>query len=299
MVVCGVLLIALGIGSIVYEYWLTRSPFDVLDSTSQDLDASDDFIPLIQEMPDVDPGEFSMYNDSEAGSARGCIPEYLSIPAIDLQAAIVSIPYKEILFEGEIYFQWLAPDYFAVGWHENSAFLGVPGNTVLNGHHNVFGGVFVNLYQLQVGDKIEVSSGDRIFKYHVTNNLLLPERYQPLETRLENARWILPSEDERLTLVTCWPAESNTHRVVIVAYPEGSRSNQGNGTCNKDYFHPAITPTPRLFILPSASRTSTASRGSDSLQVGQITVTPLPTQTPTEIQPTATATESPTETSNQ
>ena len=36
---------------------------------------------------------------------------------------------------------------------------------------------------------------------------------------MENAAWIMPSEDERLTLVTCWPYTSNTHRLIIVARP--------------------------------------------------------------------------------
>lgn len=40
-----------------------------------------------------------------------------------------------------------------------------------------------------------------------------------VDVRMDNARWILPSTDERLTLVTCWPAKSNTHRLIIVASP--------------------------------------------------------------------------------
>jgi len=36
---------------------------------------------------------------------------------------------------------------------------------------------------------------------------------------LQNARWIMASSDERLTLVTCWPAYSNTHRLILVAKP--------------------------------------------------------------------------------
>lgn len=49
--------------------------------------------------------------------------------------------------------------------------------------------------------------------------MIFPERDVPFETRLENARWILPSEDERITLITCWPYFSNTHRLIIVARP--------------------------------------------------------------------------------
>ncbi|HOG80388.1 MAG TPA: sortase, partial [Anaerolineaceae bacterium] len=49
--------------------------------------------------------------------------------------------------------------------------------------------------------------------------MILPERNQPVEQRIENARWIEPSVDTRLTLITCWPYESNTHRLVVVARP--------------------------------------------------------------------------------
>ncbi len=48
---------------------------------------------------------------------------------------------------------------------------------------------------------------------------ILPDRGQPDEVRRENARWIQPTEDERITLTTCWPYTSNTHRLIIVAKP--------------------------------------------------------------------------------
>jgi sortase A len=113
----------------------------------------------------------------------------------------------------------LAPNYRAVGWHNTSVGLGAPGNTVLNGHHNIKGEVFRDLYQLQTGDEIDLYSGDRLLKYIVVYTSVLPERNQPLEVRLANAEWIQPTEDERITLITCWPYESNTHRVVVVAVP--------------------------------------------------------------------------------
>ncbi len=40
-----------------------------------------------------------------------------------------------------------------------------------------------------------------------------------LEIRKANAEWIAPTTNERLTLVTCWPKRSNTHRLIIVAEP--------------------------------------------------------------------------------
>ena len=90
---------------------------------------------------------------------------------------------------------------------------------MLNGHHNIKGMVFRNLYQVEAGDTIEVYSGEQVFKYVVVHTDILPERNQPIDVRLSNAEWIKETEDERITLITCWPWESNTHRVIVVAVP--------------------------------------------------------------------------------
>jgi LPXTG-site transpeptidase (sortase) family protein len=156
---------------------------------------------------------------SESDQPLGLIPDRLVIPSISVDAPIVPTKVKKVDFQGQTYHQWLAPDRAAVGWHDSSALLGLPGNTVLNGHHNVYGKVFKDLVKLHEGDLIEVHSGTQVFKYKVALALLLPERFKSLSVRLANARWILPTDDERLTLITCWPADSNTHRVIIVALP--------------------------------------------------------------------------------
>jgi sortase A len=119
------------------------------------------------------------------------------------------------------------PAGFAAGWQDTSALLGRAGNTVLNGHHNAHGMVFKDLVKLQEGDLIQVYGGGWKQTFEVAAKLLLPERGQPLDTRLDNARWMEASDDQRLTLVTCWPSESNTHRVIIVAFPVGDPIRQG------------------------------------------------------------------------
>ena len=146
-------------------------------------------------------------------------PDRLVIPAIKLDAPVILANLKEIVYEGQTYQQWVPPDYFAAGLISSSASLGVAGNTVFIGHHNVDGEVFGHLVDLQVGDAILVYSGGKEFAYIIVLKMILPERNQPIEVRLENAKWIAPSDDERLTLVTCWPYESNTHRLIIVAMP--------------------------------------------------------------------------------
>jgi LPXTG-site transpeptidase (sortase) family protein len=156
-------------------------------------------------------------NNSEAYQ-RVFAPERIVIPAIDLDEPVSESWLRSVEYQGEPYEQWVAPAYGA-GWHPTSAPLGRVGNTVLNGHHNAYGEVFRHLAEVEVGDEIILFSGERAFVYRVGLVMTLPEKYQPLETRLDNARWIYPSEDERITLVTCWPYESNTHRVIVVAAP--------------------------------------------------------------------------------
>jgi len=157
----------------------------------------------------------------EGASLERWFPEDLSIPVIGLDAPITAAEFEEVEVLGETYRQWLAPDSRRVGWQPSSATLGTPGNTVLMGHHNVYGEVFRNLDKLEIGDRITIYSDERIFNYQVRLKFILPEKYESLETRIENARWIQPTQDERLTLVTCWPYETNTHRVILVAEPIG------------------------------------------------------------------------------
>ena len=147
------------------------------------------------------------------------VPVRLLIESINLDAPIVpsAIDFKKIA--GKEYMQWIVPDEFAAGWHTTSALLGEPGNTVLNGHNNTNGEVFKSLDKVEVGDIITIESHESKFSYLITNKMILPEKYEEIDIRMNNAQWILPSVDERLTLISCWPFESNTHRVVIVARP--------------------------------------------------------------------------------
>lgn len=147
------------------------------------------------------------------------IPEWIRIPAIDLEAPVIPAVAVEVKVDETNVVQYLVPEKFAAGWHENSAPLGVTGNTVISGHHNAYGKVFENLVDLRKGDEIVMLSDNKQFSYKVAARLILPEKDQPLSVRMENARWMLPSDDERITLITCWPRNSNTHRLVLVALP--------------------------------------------------------------------------------
>lgn len=150
---------------------------------------------------------------------QGMIPEKLVIKSINLVAQIIPVHYKDVVLNGQDFIQWEVPLLRAAGWHDATAMLGVVGNTVLNGHHNVYGEVFKDLINLNKGDLIEVYSGDTVFIYKVDTVLLLPEKNQSNDVRIKNASWIMPTTDERLTLVTCWPPEGNSHREIVIAFP--------------------------------------------------------------------------------
>jgi sortase A len=143
------------------------------------------------------------------------LPTRNVIPAIKLDAPVETVGWHTV--EGVS--QWDVPDHFAAGWLMTSAALGKAGNTAITGHHNVAGEVFRNLVKLQRGDQITIYSGDEPYYYEITTRKILPERGQSDKVRRENARWIQPTTDERITLITCWPYTSNTHRLIIVAKP--------------------------------------------------------------------------------
>ena len=149
----------------------------------------------------------------------GETPQRFVIKELGIDTPVISALMQLVELDGKVFQQWAAPDEKAAGWQTTSAGLGVPGNTVLIGHHNVYGKVFEKLIYLVPGDEIEVYGEERLYRYEVVNKLLVEERDMPVEKRLENAQWLMPSTDERLTVVTCWPETSNTHRLIIVAAP--------------------------------------------------------------------------------
>lgn len=148
-------------------------------------------------------------------------PERIQLPAIGVDTDVVTVGWQSVsLADGKSVSQWEVAD-FAAGWHKNSALPGEPGNVVISGHNNIRGAVFRKLYTLQPGDRATLWAGGQPFEYAVEEVLILEEGGASPEKRRENARWIQPFDDERLTLVSCWPEESNSHRVIVVAKPVG------------------------------------------------------------------------------
>ncbi len=111
----------------------------------------------------------------------------------------------------------------AAGHHINSAYPGEAGNVVISGHNNIGGSVFRPLsvigepgVDFGLGDAmiLEDQLGRR-FTYRVNGWWRLQERNVSVRGQQANAAFMQPASEPRLTLITCWPPWSNTHRVVV------------------------------------------------------------------------------------
>lgn len=150
------------------------------------------------------------------------IPQRIVIDKLKVNAKIQPVgPGKAI---GSKAVEWTAPNNKNVGWHDYSGRIGEGKNIVLNGHNNIYGSVFRKLYTLQAGDEVKLLAGDQQVTYRVEEVMILKERGEPLETRIKNAKYIQPMADDRLTIISCWPENNNTHRVVVIAKPASSET---------------------------------------------------------------------------
>lgn len=168
--------------------------------------------------------------DLEEGTGDSAQPSYLAngslfypvrlaITAIGLDTAVKPLGWRPVI-EGEQEVNiWHMVDK-TPGWHLNSVVPGQPGNTVISGHNNIGGSIFRNLHRLHPGDEITVWTNiGTAVTYAVDTVDIVPEKEASAAQRDANAKAIAPTSDTRLTLITCWPWNSNTHRVIVVARP--------------------------------------------------------------------------------
>ena len=150
----------------------------------------------------------------------GLPPVRLQIPALSLDTPVQRMGWRVV--DGVR--QWDVVDH-AAGHHFDSANAGERGNVVISGHNNIAGAVFAPVcvigqpgVDLGLGDAVILTdAAGREFTYRIDGWRRLPERNASLSQRQENADYLQPTAYARLTLITCWPPWSNTHRVVITA----------------------------------------------------------------------------------
>ena len=145
-------------------------------------------------------------------------PTRIVAESINLDTPVVETGWQDVVRDGVPTKVWVVADY-AAGWHKNSMLPGQGGNIVLSGHHNIKGEVFRYIVDLEIGDIVNLYVGDQIYNYVVNDKFIVKDKGEPEAVRRANAKWIGPFNEERLTLVTCWPYTNNTHRVIVIARP--------------------------------------------------------------------------------
>lgn len=144
--------------------------------------------------------------------------EQISIPAINVLAPVVAVGWSSDP-QDPLNTQWGTPR-ARVGWALNSALTDDPaGNVILFGHNNIDSSVFRNLYQLKPGDRIYLTTGYGQHPYQVNEVNIFPVQDAEQENRIFT-EYLRPTRAPRLTLISCWPPTNNTHRVIVVAYPQ-------------------------------------------------------------------------------
>lgn len=119
----------------------------------------------------------------------------IQIPAIGVDKPIVQGDDWEQLKKG-------------VGQHIGSAQPGRVGNLVLSAHNDIFGEIFRHLDKLQPGDEIIVSTEINAYTYMVREITTV----EPTAVHV-----MAPTDYPSATLISCYPYQVNTHRIVVFA----------------------------------------------------------------------------------
>ena len=121
----------------------------------------------------------------------------LQIPAIGVDSTIVEGVYDwEQLKKG-------------VGHQIGSAQPGQDGNLVLAAHNDIYGEIFRHLDKLSIGDEIIISTERTTYTY-IVNNLDIVDP-------VEGVHVMEPTEHASTTLISCYPYQVNTERIVVFA----------------------------------------------------------------------------------
>ena len=164
-------------------------------------------------------------------------PVRLVIPDLKLDVPVVEMGWRVVQTADGPRSDWVIPKNEA-GHHINSALLGDADNLVISGHNNIFGEVFKpisfawdNATRVQVDnftDRSDLLNGRTIelfdaagqeFKYTIAAFYRLKDTGVTTEQRIANGRFMEPTDQAQVTIITCCPPTSNTHRLVVVAVP--------------------------------------------------------------------------------
>jgi sortase A len=119
----------------------------------------------------------------------------IQIPAIGVDAPVVEGDDWEALKQG-------------AGHHIGSANPGERSNCIISAHNDIFGEIFRDLPDLDIGAEIFVYTPSQVYRYVVSQTRII----EPTEVSVME-----PTSSPVLTLISCYPYGVDTHRIVVVA----------------------------------------------------------------------------------
>lgn len=147
------------------------------------------------------------------------LPIRIEIPVLGIESQVVAVGWHTENISESHKVLWHTPGE-AAGFLVSSSAPGQGGNAVFYGHHNIHGNVFRGLDKLLAGDAVRVVNSISVLEYKVESVELFPERDVSAAEKLAHLDFFASTSREQLTILTCWPFETNTHRVVVVARPK-------------------------------------------------------------------------------
>ena len=153
---------------------------------------------------------------------EGASPVAITIPYVGVEVAVKPIGWQVVPRDKGRTTEWeVLPD--AAGHHRGSANGGEAGNVVISGHNTPGGGVFEGLATLgyeegplpeDVYAYLEDARG-AVYVYRLEERVLLPVLGATPEEVRSYVTYTQPTEDARLTLITCWPLGDTSYRLVV------------------------------------------------------------------------------------
>lgn len=125
----------------------------------------------------------------------------IQIPAIGVDAPVVQGDGWEQLKKG-------------VGQHIGTPNPGEKGNIVLSAHNDVFGEIFRDLDRLKPGDEVIISNAVQAYVYVVKQTLVV----EPTQVEV-----MAPTQNEIVSLISCYPYMVDNQRIVVVAELQGEK----------------------------------------------------------------------------
>src|SRR5579859_2278869 len=143
------------------------------------------------------------------------------IPSIGVDSKVIEVGWEVQQQNGKPVAIWDVAKY-AVGQNQGSANPGEGGNIVLAGHVGGYGKVFKDLFYVKPGDQITLYSKGEQYLYIVKDHFLVTEDGVSAAQHAANVQLIGATNQETVTMLTCWPTRSPDRfiqRVIIRAVP--------------------------------------------------------------------------------